>query len=441
MIHALSASVVDQSLIVAVELAAATLAFFVARHSVKLAACAWICVLCFVPIWFGVGIGFNGNVFLPASSAIAAIVILALVPAPAFRFSTIDGLVTLLVIASLVSLFAGRGGIALSFVVSLIIFSVIGYLLGRILPFRVDLTWIYGAIGVAFTVVAVLAIVEFATGWNVFVHLPANNALFALWSPLQERGGLLRVEGAFGQSIALGASLAIAIPLTLASRFRLWIRSVMVVLMLVATVFTFSRIGMVCALLGLVLSVLFLRDAISRRTRIALTSAIVALSLALFPFVTTVFDDAGTEASGSAAYRGDLLSLLNSMNIVGLADSAQRTATGVVYFGTFRSIDSELILTGLSSGVLALAAIVLALVVAVVLVLRGRASAATIALVAQIPAFATVALITQYGIFAWFLVGLAAASELQAKTAGLPATERAGISSSAGTPNQRIPAP
>ena len=50
--------------------------------------------------------------------------------------------------------------------------------------------------------------------------------------------------------------------------------------------------------------------------------------------------------------------------------------------------------------------------VAILLVLTGRGSAATIAVVAQIPAFATVALITQYSIFVWFIIGLAVTSQL-----------------------------
>lgn len=415
MIHFLSAGTVDTSIVLAAVLAAAVLAFFMARRWVKAAVIAWIGVLCFVPIWLGVGVGFNGNLFVPPTTAVALIVIAALIPTAGFRFSLIDALVALLVLVALASMLTGRAGIALAFIVSFLIYSGVGYALGRLIPYRLDLRWIYGAIAVAFTVVALLTIVEFFTGWNPFVLLHANNSMFATWGSIQERGGVARAEGAFGQSIALGSSLAIAVPLALASRFRLWLRSIMVVLILVATVFTFSRIGMVGALLGLVLSIVFLRDAISRRMRVTLVAAIVAISLAAFPFVSTVFDDAGTEASGSAAYRGDLLSLLGSMNLIGLADSAQRTASGDLYFGAFHSIDSQLILTGLSNGLLPLALIVAALLASIYLVLRGRASAATIALVAQIPALATVALITQYSTFVWVLAGLAATSQLHSR--------------------------
>jgi hypothetical protein len=341
----------------------------------------------------------------------ALLATIALLPAHGFRFGMMDGLVVLLVVFALASLLTENPGIALGFAFALFTYFVAGYLFGRVAALRVDPTWIYGAIAVAFSIVSVFVVIEFFTGWNPFVEIKASNSLFVTWGSIQERGGVSRAEGAFGHSIALGSSLAIAIPLTLAARFPLLLRAVMVLLMLCATVFTFSRIGMIGAVLGLLLSILFMRDSISRRARIALTSAILIVSALVFPLVTTVFDDAGTEASGSADYRGDLLSLVGSMNPVGVADSARRDSTGQVYFGNFRSIDSQLILTGLSSGAIALILIVLALVAGIVLVVTRRATPATIAVVAQIPALATVALITQYSVFLWVAIGLAATTQ------------------------------
>ena len=62
--------------------------------------------------------------------------------------------------------------------------------------------------------------------------------------------------------------------------------------------------------------------------------------------------------------------------------------------------------------VLALIAAGVAIVVAIILVLRGKAQPATIAIVAQVPALATVALITQYSIMLWIVIGFAATSQL-----------------------------
>ncbi|WP_431278365.1 hypothetical protein [Leifsonia poae] len=409
---AITGPTIDRTLVAVVGLLVAVAAFLVLRRSPKLAVATWIVVLCFVPVWIGLGIGFNGNYYLPAVSAAALLVMVTLLPIRSFRFSLLDGLVVMLIVFGLTSLLAESPTIALGFVFSLVTYFVIGYVFGRLAPLRVEASWIYGAIAVAFTVVAGLAIIEFFTGWNPFVLITSGNSMFATWGSIQERGGVARAEGAFGHSIALGSSLAIAIPLTLAARFPLLVRAGMVLLMLFATVLTFSRIGMIGALLGLVLSIVFMRDAISRRSRIVLTTGILLVSAVLFPLVSTVFDDAGNEATGSAAYRSDLLSLLGSMNLVGVADSARRDSTGQVYFGNFRSIDSQLILTGLSSGLIALILIVATLVAGIVLVFARRATPATIAVVAQIPALATVALITQYSVFLWFAVGLAASTQL-----------------------------
>ncbi|MEO7016870.1 MAG: hypothetical protein ABI130_11390 [Leifsonia sp.] len=409
---------VDRTLIAVVGVLAAAAAFLVLRRSPKLAVGTWIVVLCFVPVWIGLGLGFNGNYYLPAVSAAALLVTVALLPVRSFHFSLIDGLVIMLIVFALASLLTENATIALGFAFSLFTYFVVGYVLGRVAALRVAASWIYGAIALAFTVVAVLTIIEFFGRWNPFVLIHVNNAMYTTWGSLQSRGGVLRAEGAFGHSIALGSCLAIAIPMTLAARFPLLVRTGMVLTMLLATVFTFSRIGMIGALLGLVLSIVFMRDAISLRSRIVLTAAIVIVSAVLFPLVTTVFDDAGAEASGSAAYRSDLLSLLGSMNVIGVANSATRDSTGQVYFGNFRSIDSQLILTGLSSGLLALALIVAALLAGIVLVVTRRATPATIAVVAQIPALATVALITQYSVFLWFAVGLAASTQLALRGRG-----------------------
>lgn len=408
----LTGAVLDRTLLLAVALGVAVLGFLVLRRFPKLAVAMWIVVLSFVPIWLGFGVGFNGNYYLPPASAAAFLAVAALLPVRRFRLSWMDGLMTIVVVAALASILAGNAGIALGAAIIVVTYFVAGYLIGRVAPLRVDPAWVHGAIAVCFTIVAVLAIIEGLTHWNPFVELRSGNSLYAIWGTIQERGGVPRAEGAFGHSIALGASLAMAVPITLGAPFRLWVRCLMVLTMIVASVYTFSRIGMICSLLGVALSVLFMRDAISRRARIAITTGVLAVSAVLFPVVSAVFDDAGSEATDSASYRGDLTSLFGTMNLVGVASSAQKNSAGSLYFGNFRSIDSQLILTGLTNGLIVLFAVVVALAFGVLLVIRGKAAPATIALVAQIPAFATVALITQYSIFVWFVAGLAATTQL-----------------------------
>ncbi|MFE4950625.1 hypothetical protein ACFQ9V_11030 [Leifsonia sp. NPDC056665] len=427
----LNAPALDKTLVICVGVAVAVLGFVVLRRYPKLAVVAWILSICFVPIWLGFGIGFNGNYYIPPATAAALLVVVALLPTPRFRLSWLDGLMTLVVVCAACSLFTGNAGIAFSSVILVVTYFLAGYAVGRIAPLRVDPLWVHGAIAVCFTGVALLTIVEGLTHFNPFVLIKANNSLYAAWGSIQSRGGVPRAEGAFGHSIALGASLALAIPITLASPFRLWMRIGMSFLMLLATVFTYSRIGMICAVLGVLLSVLFMRDAISRRARIAIVAIVAIAGAVLFPAIITVFDDAGAEATDSANYRGDLLSLFGTMNPIGVATSAEKNSAGVLYFGNFHSIDSQLILTGLTNGLIVLAAVVVALLLGILLVLRGKATAATIALVAQIPALATVALITQYSIFVWFVVGLAATTQLA------PHALRAGVLDSP----RRLPEP
>ena len=396
------------------------LLFIVAHRSARLAVCAALVALCFVPVWIGVGLGFNGNLFLPVATVAALGCGAALLPLRGFRFSIIDGLLVFLVVVAASSLITSDTALALAFLVTPFAYFTGGYALGRLASARLGADFLYRAIAIVFTVVAILAIIEFATGFNPFLLLTSGNSLYFEWGTVQERGGRLRAEGAFGHSIALGASLALAIPLTLASTFRFPVRLAMVIVMATATAFTFSRIGIISAFLGVALCVVLLRERLTLTQRWVLTAGGAVLSLVMLPFVSTVFSEAGEEATGSADYRGDLLPLLDHANLVGFSDLVHHSPTGALSFGNFQSIDSQLIFTGLTTGTLALIAVCIALAAAIVLCLRGRAEPATIAVVAQIPAFATVALITQYSIMIWLVIGIAATTQLARQTVRVP---------------------
>ncbi len=263
-----------------------------------------------------------------------------------------------------------------------------------------------------FAAVSVLAIIEFLTGWNPFVKLVRHNVLYANWGPLQERGGITRAEGAFGHSIALGSSVAMVIPLTLASTLRPRTKAIAVGLMVGCTVVSFSRTGMIGAIVGIVLAVLFLPDrTLSVRARVAVVATVGVLAVVLVPFITRIFATAGGEATGSAQFRGRLTSLIPEMSVLGLSPAVHKTATGELLVGNFRSVDNALILLGLTYGWVALLVAALLLLGALVLVLARQATAPTIAVVAQIPAFVTVALITQYAVMVWFMIGLALSAQ------------------------------
>jgi hypothetical protein len=282
----------------------------------------------------------------------------------------------------------------------------LAYLLGRLLPVDVDVRWIYSCVAVIFTAVAVLALIEFAFGWNPFIALGPANPLHVKWGNLQGRGDLLRAEGAFGHSIALGSSLALAIPLTMAAPLHVRIRLTMVIVILGGIAVTISRISMVSAALAVVLSVAFLKD-VPRQLKVGIVVVGALVTAVLAPYFFSVFQAAGDEATNSANYRGSLAELIPDISLLGISPVAYRSATGELFFGRFQSIDSQLLYTGLTYGWFALICAVVLLIAGVVVILRGRATPATIAVVAQIPALTTVALITQYSMVFWFIAGLA----------------------------------
>jgi hypothetical protein len=275
---------------------------------------------------------------------------------------------------------------------------------------RVDINWVYGALATAAVVAAVLAILEFISGVNLFVGFAMPNSQYQTWSELQLRGGLLRVEGSFGHSIALGSSLAIASVFVAATKWPSWMRLTSLVIVLTAAGMTLSRIGLVGIILTLLLAAALLGRWLTRTLRIALVALLTVVAGIGIPLMWDVFTSAGDEAVGSAAYRTDLTSLVTDFSLLGISPSWAVSPTGDTYFGSFQSIDNQLILTGLRFGLLPVGLLVLALVICLITVLRGRSTPASIAVVAQIPAFVSVALITQYAEFVWFTAGLAVAS-------------------------------
>ncbi len=396
-------------LLLAAGVSCAALAVLLLRHWPRGAVLLWAPTVAFVPYWLGPTV----KVFLPPTTLVAVVIVLALLPVADFRWHPVDALLSLLLVGFALASLVGMSTLSVGF--TLMAEWLPAYVVGRLLASAMSLRRIYGTVAAVLTVAAILALLEFATGWNPFVRLSMGNSQFAAWGELQARGGVFRAEGGFGHSIALGASLAIGVPLAMASRAREAVKLGMVAALLAATVVTFSRIGMVCAVLALLLSVIFLREGLSRRGRALFVTMLTVAAAAALPLVDSVFEAAGSEAANSAAYRSDLLSTVGDMNPIGLASSFVRTPTGEVVFSNFRSIDSQMILLGLTFGWLSLLLVAGLLAAAVIVVLRGQGSAPTIAIVAQIPAFMAVALITQYAALVWFLAGLAVTSQVAAR--------------------------
>lgn len=380
-----------------------TLAYLVLHQNPRIAAVLWSTVICFVPVWMGVNIHFG---FAPA----VLVGFLILVSLPPVRGTLLKADLLFAAVGLLALLPTAVGGTSAFATFPLLTEIILGYLVGRMLATRIGPDRVIGCLTVALTVAAALAVAEFLLGWNPFVLLNSHTPLYSEWGDLQERGGILRAEGAFGHSIALGGSLAMAVPWALTRPWRVRSRLLATAVLLLGTVVTFSRAGLICAVLGLLLSVVFLQRHLPTRLRVGVVSIVLVGAAALLPRVAGVFDEAGSEAGESAGYRTRLLSLIPHMTTVGVSPQLHEGADGTRRIDGFRSIDNALLLFGLRYGWLPLALVLVGLLVVIIAVLAGHGTPPAVALAAQIPALATVALITQYGILLTFLVGLTVAT-------------------------------
>ena len=385
--------------------------YMLARRYPRSAIVGWLMVLVLLPVWFGPTL----VVTVQPAAALGLIVAAAFLGRAPRPFGLADLLLVFFFVASFAPVLVG--GATRTTVFTLISVTGVGVLLGRLAPGVVELDWLYAAIAVTFTLVAVLAISEFVFEWRPFVDLAWPGALYQQWGPVIERGGQPRVEGAFGHPIALGASLGLAAPLVLAAPFGRAVRLIMLSLTLGAVALTFSRIGLVVTVLGIALTLLFVKAPQIKSVRAPAAALLVLGLVAAVPALQGVFLEAGEESSGSAQYRGWLVELIPDIQVLGFSSAATRDPSGQLYFGEFASVDNQLLLLGLMYGGMAVVLGVALLVYAGSAVVAGRAQPATVAVVAHIPALGTVALITQYSLWFWFIVGIAVSSQVSASTA------------------------
>lgn len=405
----MSGAELDQAMKLAAALVLFVLGFLALRRSPKLAVLAWTAIIAFVPVWIGI----TAIAYFPAASVISLFAAFSLLPAiRRLQWSIVDLFLVAILATVLIELSLHLTTLSAAF--DLTTAWAAAYAFGRLITLEVAADWVYRVVAVVFTIVAVLAIIEFLTGDNLFItYLGNDTRLFDIWGTLQPRGGVIRAEGAFGHSIALGASLGIAVSLTLGSSFRAWLKLIMVVLMSAAAVLTFSRTGMFTCALAIALACLFQRERLTRPFRIGLLLVTGLAAYVAFSLIQDVFLESGNEAQNSALYRAQLLDLASSMSPFGLSSEFNISASSQVSIGDFGSVDNALLLFGLIYGWVPLVLVVLALGAAIVYTLRRRATPAVLAVVAQLPAMVTVALITQYANMLWFAVGLAVATQVQ----------------------------
>lgn len=372
------------------------------RASAKFTFVVWAVTLFFIPVWVGVSLG---NFFL---SAIVGMTVLAIVTsASRLRPTRADAVVA--VFAILVLGLWALNLVALSHMVIALLEWTVPYIWGRVAFARVGMSFIGKVVAACAVAAAGLAILEFATGTNLFLLIPIHGGSFDEWGTLQYRGGFLRAEGAFGHSIALGAALAMSASFLLVTKWRTPVKLAALGIIVGGIVVTFSRIGLVSVVIAVGLSIVIL-PGLSRATRVWVIVSGAVAAILIIPFMFDVLLEAGNEASGSADYRTAMLALLPVLKPLGAPGDWTSLTLDGSYFGYFsRSIDNAVLVMALRFGyVPALIILAGAIAIAIMSVHRRASSPAAIAVASQIPALVTVALITQYGSLLWFFAGLAA---------------------------------
>lgn len=373
------------------------------RASPRLTFVAWAVVLFFVPVWIGVSVGF----FWSAITLLTLVAVLTNLSD--IRLNAIDLLMAVFALMAAV-LFALKAATLSATVIALLEW-VLPYIWGRLVLARLNRSFVTRVLAAVAIAAAVLGLAEFATGTNLFVMLPSMSSdLYATWGPLQMRADQLRVEGAWGHSIALGAGLAMSSAFVVAARWPVAVRLIALGLLAGATVTTISRIGMLTLAFTVVLSILLL-PGLDRAMRWSVAALTVVGALIVIPFVGGIFLEAGDEAGGSADYRTGLFSLVSQVQLFGGAGDWTGRTVGGDYLGAYaKSVDNAFLVFALRFGWVPSLLLLAVLVLVGLSILRpGKASPAGIAVAAQLPAIFAVALITQAGAYLWFLAGLAVA--------------------------------
>lgn len=373
----------------------------------------FVASICFVPYWFGLRLGG----YWPPGAIVGILVLACAIFRTGFiqlkRLTPFDIMVGIFAIACIALGVAGmsnRGHVLIS-----VGQWTVAYLVARFVANETDLDFVYQVLAVAFSVVAVFTLIEFATGHNIFAGtLPGSGGNFSTIGQTQLRGGEIRAEFSFGHSIPLANSLAMAVPFTLSARLPPWIKVVFVSLISCATLVTLSRSGLITLALAIVLSVWAISsERMPWPTKAATIGAFSVLAFVTVPWLTTTFARAGDEAGRSGRYRSDLMQMFPLTKPLGLADGYSENGTGSFLWNGLYSIDNAFLRLSVNFGYLAMVPVLLIFVLAIILVAVRRASPATVSLAAVTPALFTVALITQFGAFVFFCAGIASVAWLR----------------------------
>ena len=365
----------------------------------------WWAVMLLVPYWLEPRVG-----FLWPPQAIIGVLLLPAIYRYRDRSGTRIGDGLLLVMVALVVLAWRFGGGNRGEVEQLLVQGCLGYLIGRTLVKAAGEDWFYAVVRWSGLLLAVWGLAERFLGIHLFEHL-VYGPEGSTWSQLHFRGGHVRSDAAFGHPIVLGAFLAFSVPFIASWKISDGRKIAALGLIGAGLYTTASRGAVLSAILGVVLVVFFGGRALTRNGRVGLLLITLFIVLPLTLALEVTFSSGGQEVASSSAYRQSLYSLvLQDIHPLSVAaNTSVDVMTGQHLWRAFGSIDSTFIASSLDFGWLPVALLIAGLVGIAARALTRRASLMQLALLAQIPTLATVALITQYRTFAFFLAGAATA--------------------------------
>lgn len=359
----------------------------------------WWIAVAIVPTWIGVGLA-NSQFVLGSVIAVALLPGAMAAAGPRLRLTPLDWAMLALVALMLVS-FAGGGSRGLA--ADSIFQWGMPFLLFRLVSLRTTPDELGRMILRVGLFCALWALIEFLFGVHIFetVQLPGSLPnLEAVWQSVQTRGGVARSEASFGTSIALSGFLALAIPYAL--RLRLPWLLLSIAILGGGMLATLARTGAVAAAIIIGLT-LIMR---AQRYRLPLTVAYLAAAVYVAPIITGQDVDGATAADfqSSNGYRDYVFSTaIPQTNWFGTAD---------LTFGAYVSVDNAYLRVALESGRVSALALIAVFAVALVAFLRYRDGAALTSAISMGASIYVVALITQWQMFIFAVLGIAA-TEIQ----------------------------
>src|SRR4051812_1891585 len=344
----------------------------VAYRYPAVAMCSWIVAIAAVPVYWGRPVVGRTIVAVPATVAALVLLPAAIAQLRRVRIQAIDlwfgAYVLFLALAALINLHTGPT-------------ASVGLLWRMSLPYvvwrAVSLRWLRWMtvlrvlVGTG-TVLAVMALVEHATGRNPFFTWVAPNYQAAQWAHPNFRNGAVRAEASFGEPITFGLFLAVcaigaATIFVVARRRSEQIAAIAAVAVIVlAVVDTQSRAALAVATAGVLLQLVRLLRT-RKVQRIALGIGLAAVAIVFTP-VGGALQHASGSLTGtsrealSAQYRLDVFDVLTDRSQYSLLGHPDESATSVSDLARsesgLKSLDNAYAHSLVTGGVFALAALV-----------------------------------------------------------------------------------